>query len=258
MYSNLHLQNWSISKKILIFACICFAGFAGQISPNSNQLTFVLQISNYANRTQADMLNTVAAALAGWMLGPFILVPWAALVGRSSIIFWSLIGTLACQIWAAKMTGPGDFIPFAISRAFCGVFGVIPAILGTGYIMDMFFLHQRGKAFAIFEVLIIFAVVGGGTLGGFIAEYDPWSEVFWWTVGPVGGAAFAVFVFVEDTTFNRGLNAVQRPPLPKTWLSNRVATFFPGVKTQADVPSKRAAVFVSSQSSTSPLTRQSS
>ncbi|KFY42387.1 hypothetical protein V494_02438 [Pseudogymnoascus sp. VKM F-4513 (FW-928)] len=235
--------NWSITKKIIIFACICFAGFAGQMSPNSNQLTFVLQIPNYVNRNQADMLNTVAAALAGWMLGPFILVPWAALVGRSSVIFWSLIGTMACQIWAAKMTGPNDFISFAVSRAFCGVFGVIPAILGTGYIMDMFFLHQRGKAFAIFEVLIIFAVVGGGTLGGFIAEYGPWTEVFWWTVGPIGAAALSVFVFVEDTTFNRGTNAVQRPPLPKAWVANRIATFFPGVKTQAGTHCKRTAVF---------------
>ncbi|OBT64289.1 hypothetical protein VE03_06739 [Pseudogymnoascus sp. 23342-1-I1] len=235
--------NWSIGRKIIIFACICFAGFAGQMSPNSNQLTFVLQIPNYVNRTQADMLNTVAAALAGWMLGPFILVPWAGLVGRSSVIFWSLIGTLACQVWAAKMTGPNDFIPFAISRALCGVFGVIPAILGTGYIMDLFFLHQRGKAFAIFEVLIIFAVVGGGTLGGFIAEYGPWNQVFWWTVGPVGAAAIAVFLFVEDTTFNRAPNAVQRAPLPKAWLANRAATFLPGVKTQAGSHSKRAAVF---------------
>ncbi|KFX92357.1 hypothetical protein O988_07311 [Pseudogymnoascus sp. VKM F-3808] len=189
------------------------------------------------------MLNTVAASLAGWMLGPFILVPWAALVGRSSVIFWSLIATLGCQVWAAKMAGPNDFIPFAISRAICGVFGVIPAILGTGYIMDMFFLHQRGKAFAIFEVLIIFAVVGGGTLGGFIAEYGPWSDVFWWTVGPVGAAAISVFIFVEDTTFNHSPNAIQRPPLPKSWFANRVATFLPGIKTQAVGPGKGAAVY---------------
>ncbi|KFY92442.1 hypothetical protein V498_04933 [Pseudogymnoascus sp. VKM F-4517 (FW-2822)] len=234
--------NWCFEKKIIIFVCICFAGFAGQMSPNSNQLTFVLQIPNYVNRTQADMLNTVAAALAGWMLGPFILVPWAALVGRSSVIFWSLIGTLACQVWAAKMTSPNDFVLFAMSRAFCGMFGVIPAILGTGYIMDMFFLHQRGKAFAIFEVLIIFAVVGGGTLGGFIAEYRPWSYVFWWTVGPVGAAAIAVFVFVEDTTYNRAPNAIRRAPLPEAWFANRIATFFPGVKTQVGSHSRRAAV----------------
>ncbi len=96
----------------------------------------------------------------------------------------------------------------------------------------MFFLHQRGKAFAIFEVLIIFAVVGGGTLGGFIAQTRPWADVFWWTLGPVGAAIICVFLFVEDTTYIRDPNAVQRTPVPKGWLANRVATFFPGTRTQ--------------------------
>ncbi|OBT70575.1 hypothetical protein VF21_10335, partial [Pseudogymnoascus sp. 05NY08] len=223
--------NWPIRKKIIIFACICLAGFAGQMSPNSNQLTFVLQIPTYG-KTQADLLNTVAASLAGWMAGPFLFTPFAGLVGRSSVILWSLVGTFACQIWAANMTDPDDFIPFTISRLICGLFGVIPAIMGTGYIMDMFFLHQRGKAFAIFEVLIIFAVVGGGTLGGFIAESKPWEYVFWWTLGPVGGAIILVFLFVEDTTFSRDLSVPRRAPMPKSWLSNRVATFFPGSATQ--------------------------
>lgn len=210
------------------------------MSPNSNQLTFVLQIPTYG-KTQADLLNTVAAALAGWMAGPFLFTPFAGLVGRSSVILWSLVGTFACQIWAANMTGPDDFIPFTISRLICGLFGVIPAIMGTGYIMDMFFLHQRGKAFAIFEVLIIFAVVGGGTLGGFIAESKPWEYVFWWTLGPVGAAILLVFLFVEDTTFSRDPSVPRRAPMPKSWLSNRVATFFPGTRTQ---PTGRFAEFV--------------
>ena len=225
------LQNWPMRKKILIFACICLAGFAGQMSPNSNQLTFILQVPAY-HKTQADLLNSVAAALAGWVAGPFLIAPFAALIGRTSTIFGSLIATFACQIWAGEMTGPDDFIPFTVSRLFCGIFGVIPAILGAGYIIDMFYLHQRGKAFAIFEVLIIFAVVGGGTLGGFIAETKPWDYVFWWTLGPVGAAIICVFLFVEDTTFNRDLNGVKYTPLPKSWVANRVATFFPGTQTQ--------------------------
>lgn len=171
------VQNWPIRKKLIIFACICLAGFAGQMSPNSNQLTFMLQVPAY-RKTPVDLLNSVVASLAGWMAGPFIITPLAAPVGRSSVILWSLVGTAICQIWAANMTGSDDFIPFVISRLICGLFGVIPATMGTGYIIDMFFLHQRGKAFAIFEVLIIFAVVGGGTIGGFIAEKNPWQYVF--------------------------------------------------------------------------------
>lgn len=210
------------------------------MSPNSNQLTFVLQIPTY-HKTQADLLNSVAAALAGWVAGPFLIAPFAALFGRSSVILWSLVVTFACQIWAGEMTGQDDFIPFTISRLFCGLFGVMPAILGAGYIIDMFYLHQRGKAFAIFEVLIIFAVVGGGTLGGFIAETEPWDYVFWWTLGPVGAAIIAVFCFVHDTTFDRATQNLNRPRLPDSWFANRMATFLPGTRTQ---PAGKGAEFV--------------
>ncbi|KAA8642053.1 hypothetical protein EYZ11_005592 [Aspergillus tanneri] len=222
--------NWPLWKKLLIFAAICLAGFAGQMSPNSNQLTFVYQVPAY-HKTVKDLLNTVAAGLAGWVAGPFFMIPLVAVIGRSSVVLWSLVAVFACQIWAAEMTGPNDYISFTISRLFCGMFGGVPAILGSGYIMDMFFLHQRGKAFAIFEVLIIFAVVGGGTLGGFIAEHKPWNYVFWWTLGPVGAAIVAVFCVVEDTTYSRDGSMPQRAPLPKSWLANRIATFLPGLKT---------------------------
>jgi MFS family permease len=224
-------QNWQLRKKLAIFASICLAGFAGQMSPNSNQLTFVLQEPAY-HKMQIDLLDSVAAALAGWVAGPFFIAPLAAVVGRSSVVFWSLVGVFACQIWAAEMTGPDDYISFVLSRLFCGFLGGMPAILGSGYIIDMFFLHQRGKAFAVFEVLIIFAVIGGGTLGGFIAESRPWNYVFWWTLGPVGAAILAVFLFVEDTTFSRQPTAAKRSPMPKAWFANRLVTYFPGSRTQ--------------------------
>lgn len=202
------------------------------MSPNSNQLTFIYQIPTY-HKTEKDLLNSVAASLVGWVAGPFFVIPLVAVIGRSSVVLWSLMVIFACQVWAALMTGPHDFIPFTISRFVCGFFGGVPAILGSGYIIDMFFLHQRGKAFAVFEVLIIFAVVGGGTLGGFIAEHKPWNYVFWWTLGPVGAAIFAVFLFVEDTAFTRDPSTPRRAPLPKNWLANRMTTFVPGTKTQA-------------------------
>lgn len=227
-------------KKLVIFACICLAAFAGQMCPNANQLTFVLQIPTY-HKTQKDLLNSVAAALAGWVAGPFLILPLTAFFGRSSVVLYSLIGVFICQIWAGEMTGLDDFIPFTISRLFAGFFGPIPAILGSGYIIDMFCLHQRGKAFAIFEVLIIFAVVGGGTLGGFIAQPPRWDYVFWWTLGPVGAAIICVFLFVEDTEYDRNSTDPRRHALPKSWVANRMATFLPGIKTQ---PAGKASEFV--------------
>jgi hypothetical protein len=50
----------------------------------------------------------------------------------------------------------------------------------------------------------------------------------------VGAAIVAVFLFVEDTTFSRDPNVVNRAALPSSWFANRAATFFPGTKTQPD------------------------
>lgn len=232
--------NWPLRKKVLVFATVAFAAFAAQMSPNSNQLTFTEQGPVY-HKTTANMLNSVAAALAGWVAGPFFIIPMTGVVGRCSVILWSLVGIFACQLWGAEMTHANDFIPFTISRLFAGLFGAVPAILGSGYIIDMFFLHQRGKAFAVFEVLIILAVVGGGTLSGFIAEKNPWNYVFWWTLGPIGGAIVSVLLFIDDTTFDRDNGIIGRPPLSRNWIINRVQTFLPGTATQ---PSGKATAWI--------------
>ncbi|KAK1808613.1 hypothetical protein LTR12_017022 [Friedmanniomyces endolithicus] len=232
--------NWPLRKKCLIFASVALAAFTAQMSPNSNQLTFTVQEESYGITTP-QMLNSVAAGLAGWVAGPFFIVPLVGVIGRSAVIFYSLLGIFACQIWGAEMTKSNDFNPFTISRLIAGFFGAIPAILGSGYIIDMFFLHQRGAAFAIFEVLVIFAVVGGGTLSGFIAQGNPWSYVFWWTLGPTGATLVLVFLFVEDTTFVRDGSKPQRAPLSKNWITNRVQTFFIGLRTQ---PPGRGRAFV--------------
>lgn len=195
------------------------------------------------HKTPNDLLYSVSAGLAGWVAGPFLFIPLVGVIGRSAVIFWSLVGIFAGQIWGGEMTGVNDYIPFTISRLFTGLFGGIPAILGSGYIIDMFFLHQRGKAFAVFEILIIFAVVGGGTLGGFIAHNNNWDLVFWWTLGPVGAAMILVFVFVEETSYERNDQKSGRISLPKSWLANRVATFLPGSRTQPSGKSKEVVRF---------------
>ena len=80
------------------------------------------------------------------------------------------------------MTGPNDYIPFVMSRMMSGLFGSIPPILATGFIMDLYFLHQRGKAFTVLEVSLIGGATAAPVFGGFIADTKPWPDVFWWLV----------------------------------------------------------------------------
>lgn len=87
------------------------------------------------------------------------------------------------------MTGPHAYIPFVISRLMAGLFGSIPGALASGFIMDMYFLHQRGKVFTALEVAYLSGFLATPALGGFIANSRPWPFVFWWLVAVNGFSA---------------------------------------------------------------------
>ena len=186
-----------------------------------------------------ELSYTITASVAGHFIGPLVFTPLARIIGRSSLIFWCLLGTLLCQIWAAKMTHEYDYAPFLVSRVFAGIFASVPTIFGPSYAIDMFFLHQRGKAFVCYELSLLGGVTATPTIGGFIVQNNPWPYTFWWTIGPVGLAMIFVFFFLEETGFRRSLEdetRIRPPPTaflkntPTSFLKNRMATFFPGNK----------------------------
>jgi MFS family permease len=224
-----YVQNWSLTKKYWILFVLCYSGFAALAMVSPQQLTFVVQGPTY-NRSPADMSYSVTVAVAGLVVGAFVLAPLAQIVGRTSLIFWCLLATLATQIWAALMTGEGDYIPFIVSRAVCGFFASIPTLLGPSYAMDIFFLHQRGKAFTSFELTFLLGVNVAPTVSGFIVNSSYWTWSFWWTLIPGALAVILVFIFLEETTFVEGAAYKPSRDMPAPFLKNRVATFFPGHK----------------------------
>ena len=128
------------------------------------------------------------------------------------------------------MTHENDYASFLVSRVFSGIFSSVPTIFGPAYAIDMFFLHQRGKAFVCYELSLLGGVAATPTIGGFIVQSNPWPYVFWWTIGPVGLAMILVFFFLEETGFRRNLEDETRITPPTSFLKNRMATFFPGNK----------------------------
>ena len=197
-------QNWSQRRKYTVLAILCLSAFSGLASSLANQLGFVAQAKLYQKELvevsySVSMIDDrarrfmniltglkISSAIAGLAFGPLLLVPFAHVIGRSALIWWSLIGCLCCGVWAARMTGPDDYISFVLSRLFGGIFGSIPSILGAGIIVDIFFLHERGKAFTTFSLSFLLGTVAGPTFGGFIVQRTAWSNEFWWTVGLQG------------------------------------------------------------------------
>ena len=180
------------------------------------------------------MSYAVTAAVAGMFGGPIVLAPFASILGRTSMVFWSLIGVIVCQVWGGLMTSSDDYIPFVISRWMAGMFASIPTILVPAYIMEIFFLHQRGRALTCLEISILFSVVFSPTIGGFIVQSKPWTYTFWWTIPPIGLAVVMDFFLLEEPHKIRGGTGPRYDPsypsMTDSFIQNRIVTLLPGYK----------------------------
>ncbi|KAE9379667.1 MFS general substrate transporter [Stipitochalara longipes BDJ] len=161
--------------------------------------------------------------------GGFFFFPLSHIIGRSSAIFWSLVGTLLSQVWASQMTRASDYNGFIVSRFFGAFFGSVVGVLGPRVLIDLFFLHQRGRAFTIFHWCFDFGTVAGPTLSALIAAHTDWTYTYKWTAGLVGAAIILVFLFLQETSWNRAKGATNTPS-PAKFLASRIATFFPGIR----------------------------
>ena len=76
------------------------------------------------------------------------------------------------------MTNEDDYVRFIISRLLSGMFGSVPSAIGGGIILDVFFLHDRGKAFICYEVSILLGASVGPTFSGFISDSQVVDDLF--------------------------------------------------------------------------------
>ncbi|RAL08486.1 polyamine transporter [Aspergillus homomorphus CBS 101889] len=204
---------------------LCLAGFAGTALDLANQLAQKEEAKTW-DKAVIQVTYTLSASIAGIAYGPLLINPLAHAFGRSAIIFWCLLFAMACAIWSASMTGRGDYERFVASRLFDGIFGSIPSILGVGSIYEMFFLHERGKAYAAFHISFLFGTVAGPTFGGFIVQHTNWPWVFWWVVIAQGLVLILAFLFLEDTSYPRD-GKTMPTTRPQEFWRRRMATLLP-------------------------------
>ena len=142
-----------------------------------------------------------------------------------------MVGLLVTGIWAATMTKSDQYIAFVMARLFGGFFGGIAPALGADTIVDMFFLHQRGKGLTILNLSFLGGGAVGPTLSGFISGSTSWTVQFWWSNALEAVIILLSFFLLDETYYDRTPNQGVSPRRwPKSFVANRLATFFCGSK----------------------------
>jgi hypothetical protein len=128
------------------------------------------------------------------------------------------------------MRSPTQYGGYFAAKFMMGVFGVIPTILSGLYVVDIWFLHQRGRAFTAIGVALSLGASASSSFCGFITAELPWWTEYWWTIALNAFALLFIFVFLEDTSWNRQDNAPNIDLSADGWLLKRAKTYFPGTK----------------------------
>ena len=164
------------------------------------------------------------------IIGSVVCFWLSRLIGRQSVMCWSLLGCLLSSVFASLLTNKGDFNLLVISRGLAGFFGTVIGVLGPRCLIDMFFLHQRGRAFTIFHFFFDLGNTAGPSICAFITHPSgDWRWAFRWCIILDGVAFLIYFALMDDTTWDRTPGAVN-PERPKGWVASRIATFVPGTQ----------------------------
>lgn len=112
------------------------------------------------------------------------------------------------------------------------MFAQAAMIIGPLYLVDLFFLHQRGRAFNAFGLALNMGASAGPAFSGFITMRLPWYVEFYWTIALAAAALVVVAALVEETSWDRGAGGVGvgvagvAPARGESWLGRRARTFF--------------------------------
>jgi multidrug resistance protein len=134
-------------------------------------------------------------------VGPLVLAPLSEIYGRRIVLSCANWFFVVWQIGCALAPNVQSFIVF---RLFSGMGGVGCVTLGAGVIADMFPVHQRAMASAIWSMGPLIGPIAGPIAGGFVGETIGWRWVFWILL-IVSGALAAMTELLNRETYARVL-----------------------------------------------------
>ncbi|GAB7351469.1 hypothetical protein MBLNU459_g2128t1 [Dothideomycetes sp. NU459] len=138
-------------------------------------------------------------------------VPLGNTFGRRPIILLCLLILTLCSVWCGKATSYNSLL---IGRIFQGIGGGAADTLAPDVVGQVFFVHQRGRAMAIYTIFLASGSLVGGLIGGYIVASLGWR----WTLyipAIMSGVLFVLTFFLVPETFfdrERAMGVVRENP----------------------------------------------
>ncbi|KAK3897628.1 major facilitator superfamily domain-containing protein [Staphylotrichum tortipilum] len=198
--------NYSFSRKA--GALIVASLYAFIANYTSSIIAPILQLWPTVYPTEPKDFSELSyiIAVAVLMLGASNIwwVPLSNWMGRRPVLIIATLLMMLCSVWAAKAESFGSLIAARILQGAGGGAAdtVAPALIG-----DLYFIHERGRAMAVYTIFLCSGSLFGGLTGGYIGFHYGWASVFWVSTALSGFVFLGVVFFVPETLFDRSLSS---------------------------------------------------
>ena len=127
-------------------------------------------------------------------------VPLGNTYGRRPVIVANLLLSFVFSIWCANAKSYNSLLA---ARVFQGAAGGAADTLAATVVGEVFFVHQRGRALAIYTIFLVAGSLVGGVVGGYITASLGWRWTCWIPAISFGVLFVLSVLLLPETMFNR-------------------------------------------------------
>ncbi|KAL4954405.1 MFS general substrate transporter [Aspergillus filifer] len=195
--------NWSKPRKTVNFVIASFYTLATFVLLDIGTVVWV-NMNSDIGVSWANLNNSFAANLAGLAVGCIFFIPFAIKYGRRSVYIVSTAVQFASAIWNARVNSTGELLAVNVMS---GLAGAVSEAIVQMTIVDLFFVHQRASANAVYNVMVNGGAFLAPVAAGYCASTQGWRWIWWWTAIMLGINLTLFVFFFEESKYVPILNA---------------------------------------------------
>ncbi|GAB1738697.1 hypothetical protein NU219Hw_g3493t1 [Hortaea werneckii] len=203
--------NWPLWRKycvLLTMALYAFvANFASSVvAPAIPIMMFQMAPPHSPPVSTSKLTKLVAVNVLMMGVSNIFWVPLANTFGRRPVLIASMLMATVFSIWAGVADSFGSLLAARVMQGL----GYAPAdTIAPDVAAEVFFVHERGRAIAIYTLLLALGPTVGGICGGYIAGNLGYRYIFYITAALLGFVLLCQIFLVPETLFDRQRHLVE-------------------------------------------------
>ncbi|KAI5460933.1 major facilitator superfamily transporter [Mariannaea sp. PMI_226] len=193
--------NWPTWRKMALLATVSLYAFVANFTSADIAAALQLWPKFFPTdpQSESNLVHLIAVNVLFLGVANIWWVPLSNWMGRRPVLLIATLLLTLCTVWAGLAT---SYHSLLAARIFQGIGGAPADTVAPALVGDVFFMHERGRAMAIYTLWLCLGPIVGGIVGGYIAFNMGWTYIFWIGTALSGACFLSVALLVPETLYS--------------------------------------------------------